>query len=115
MKITMDAAGRMVIPKSLRTAMGLTPNTPVDISFSDGRLIIEFAPLDAVVVERGGLKTLRPRQVEQAAATPEGLGPVGSGQAERTLSDPVSPPAPAPGVPELTDELVRDTLEAVRR
>lgn len=32
MTVTIDATGRVLIPKSLRTAFGLTPGTKVDIS-----------------------------------------------------------------------------------
>jgi AbrB family looped-hinge helix DNA binding protein len=32
MKVTIDALGRIVVPKPLRDALGLTPGTTVDIS-----------------------------------------------------------------------------------
>ena len=47
---TIDAAGRVVIPKALRDRLGLAPGRPVVISERDGRVEIEpvTAPLDLV-------------------------------------------------------------------
>jgi len=58
MSSTIDAAGRIVIPKSVRDAMGLRPGIPVDVLFSDGRIQIEFAPVDARVVTDHGLPSI---------------------------------------------------------
>ncbi|QIM15614.1 AbrB/MazE/SpoVT family DNA-binding domain-containing protein [Leucobacter insecticola] len=80
MKTTIDSAGRMVIPKAIRTQMGLIPGTPVDIVYSEGRIVIEYAPVEVEVRKVGRLKVLQP--------TTE--------------------------MPVLTDEIVRETLEAVR-
>ena len=44
MKATIDAAGRIVVPKPLRQALGLKPGQPLDIRAGDGRLEIEIAP-----------------------------------------------------------------------
>lgn len=60
MQTTIDAAGRIVVPKALRDAMGLTPGQVVDVVFSDGRLEIEVAPIDAHVQERKGLPVIVP-------------------------------------------------------
>jgi len=46
---TIDAAGRVVIPKPVREAMGLTPGAKIDVSFSDGSIQIEYAPVEAWV------------------------------------------------------------------
>ena len=41
MKTTIDAAGRVVIPKSLRVKLGLIGGHPIEIRESDGRIEIE--------------------------------------------------------------------------
>lgn len=81
MSSTIDAAGRVVIPKALRDAMGLTPETPIDFIFTDGRIEIEFAPTTIRADLSGWMPVLE--------------------------SDEPLPP--------LTDEIVRATLESVRR
>lgn len=40
MRTTIDAAGRVVIPKALRDAVGLAPGTELDIDAVDGRVEI---------------------------------------------------------------------------
>lgn len=47
MSTAIDSAGRLVIPKALRDAMGLRPGVKVDMSYTDGAIIIEFAPIHA--------------------------------------------------------------------
>ncbi|HLR93184.1 MAG TPA: AbrB/MazE/SpoVT family DNA-binding domain-containing protein [Jiangellaceae bacterium] len=54
-RTTVDAAGRLVVPKELRVALGLEPGRAVDIVFTDGRLEIELAPVEAQVVREEGL------------------------------------------------------------
>jgi AbrB family looped-hinge helix DNA binding protein len=41
MKSTIDAAGRVVIPKGVRQAAGLRPGTKLKIEYRDGRVEIE--------------------------------------------------------------------------
>jgi AbrB family looped-hinge helix DNA binding protein len=81
MKVALDAAGRLVIPKSLRQALGLKPGQPLEIRAGDGRLEIEIA------------------------ATPVRLKKRGKGVVA----------VPDAGLPSLTAEQVRDTLDRVRR
>jgi AbrB family looped-hinge helix DNA binding protein len=81
MKTTIDAAGRLVIPKELRSRLGLTAGQELEISERDGRIEIEPPSAKISLVDRGN-----------------GLVAV----ADRAL-------------PPLTDEIVRDTLERVRR
>ena len=81
MKTTIDSAGRVVIPKALRDALGLTPGQPLEIDERDGRLEIVPAP------------------------TPMQLVDEGDGVAAVADTD----------MPVLTADMVRDTLERVRR
>ncbi len=53
MKTTIDAAGRIVVPKALRDAMRLQPGQAIDIIYTDGRLEIEVAPLEVQVSGEG--------------------------------------------------------------
>ena len=81
MRTTIDAAGRIVVPKALRDAMGLAAGRTIDMVFTDGRIEIELAPIEVELESKGRL----PRLV--------------------AMSD----------QPELTDQQVRDALEATRR
>ncbi|HEV8241031.1 MAG TPA: AbrB/MazE/SpoVT family DNA-binding domain-containing protein [Thermoanaerobaculia bacterium] len=81
MRTTIDAAGRVVIPKELRLRFGLTGGQEIEIREGEGRIEIEPAAT-AMSLRR----------------TRRGLVAV----AERKL-------------PPLTDEMVRATLERMRR
>jgi AbrB family looped-hinge helix DNA binding protein len=81
MKSTIDAAGRIVVPKALRLALGLKPGQTLEMRAGDGRLEIEIA------------------------ATPMQLKKRGKGMVAVRETD----------LPPLTADLVRETLERVRR
>ncbi len=53
MKTTIDAAGRIVVPKPLREQLGLAPGQLLEISAGDGRLEIEIAATPMKLVRRG--------------------------------------------------------------
>jgi AbrB family looped-hinge helix DNA binding protein len=77
MKVTIDAAGRLVIPKSLRQALGLKPGQALEIRAGDGRLEIVIAPTPMRLKKRGkGVvavteTTLPPLTAEQVRDTLE--------------------------------------------
>lgn len=53
MKTTLDASGRIVVPKPLRQALGLKAGQPLEIRASDGRIEIEIAPTPMQLKKRG--------------------------------------------------------------
>jgi AbrB family looped-hinge helix DNA binding protein len=81
MRTTIDAAGRLVIPKRIRDRLGLRANEQVEVTERDGRIEIEPAPTDVELVREGSILVAQPEQP----------------------------------LPPLTDAIVRDTLDQVRR
>jgi AbrB family looped-hinge helix DNA binding protein len=61
MKTSIDAAGRLVIPKEIRREAGLRPGIPLEIRWEAGRIEIEPAPLPVKLVRRGRLLVAEPR------------------------------------------------------
>lgn len=55
MEATIDAAGRVVIPKSIREAAGLKPGSPLKIEYREGRIEIERKSPKVRLVKKGGL------------------------------------------------------------
>ena len=53
MRIPIDAAGRLVIPKALRDAAGIVPGETVEATVRDGRIELEVPPAE-VRIERHG-------------------------------------------------------------
>ena len=51
MRTTIDRAGRVVIPKSLRDALRLTDGAAVEIRLEEGRILLEPAPVTKKVVD----------------------------------------------------------------
>jgi AbrB family looped-hinge helix DNA binding protein len=49
---TIDHAGRLVVPKSVRQQAGVRPGVPLRVSVRDGAVVIEIAPRDVRVIER---------------------------------------------------------------
>jgi AbrB family looped-hinge helix DNA binding protein len=76
MRTTIDAAGRIVVPKSLRDALGLDPGQELEIRAEDGRLEIEAAPTTVRLKKRG----------KGVVAVPEtDLPPLTAGEVRETL------------------------------
>ena len=81
MRTTIDAGGRIVIPKAVRDGLRLIPGQTVEVLERDGHIEISPAPTPMKLETRDGV----------AVALPEDQ------------------------LPPLTDEVVRSTLEQIRR
>lgn len=55
MRITIDSAGRLVVPKSIRDELGLRGGEELEIVERDGRIEIEPVPTPMRLVDRGGV------------------------------------------------------------
>ena len=53
MKASIDSAGRIVVPKALRLALGLKSGQPLELRARDGRLEVEVAPTPVHLKKRG--------------------------------------------------------------
>ena len=71
MKATMDAAGRLVIPKDIRRQARLQPGMPLDVRWHDGRIEIEPAPVPVALVRTGRFVVAVPQAEGPALTTAE--------------------------------------------
>jgi AbrB family looped-hinge helix DNA binding protein len=53
MRVSIDSAGRIIVPKPLREALGIKPGQLLEIRAGDGRLEIEIAPTPMRLEKRG--------------------------------------------------------------
>jgi AbrB family looped-hinge helix DNA binding protein len=81
MKTTIDSAGRIVVPKSLRQALNIKPGQVLNIRAGDGQLEIEITANPMTLKKRG----------KDFVAVPD------------------------VGLPMLTADAVRETMEHIRR
>ncbi len=81
MKTAIDRAGRVVIPKAMRQAIGLDGGGSVEVTVRDGRIEIEPTSVPMQVVKIDGFPVIQPESE----------------------------------LPPLTAEMVRATLDQVRR
>lgn len=64
MRVAIDAAGRIVVPKALRDELGLTPGTELEISAGDRGLEVVVAPTPMRLEEHGhGVVAVADRQL----------------------------------------------------
>jgi len=61
MKTTIDAAGRLVIPREIRREAGLTPGMRLEVRWENGRIEVEPEPLPVQLVRRGRLTVAIPQ------------------------------------------------------
>jgi AbrB family looped-hinge helix DNA binding protein len=77
MRTTIDAAGRVIIPKAIRDALGLVDGTPLEVELRDGAVILEPPPTAVKLVRRGRVFVAEPKErlpklsAEQVRATLE--------------------------------------------
>jgi AbrB family looped-hinge helix DNA binding protein len=60
METTIDNAGRVVVPRSIRKAVGLSGAGPVDIVERDGQIVISAQPVSKHLAERNGVTVCVP-------------------------------------------------------
>ena len=75
---TIDAAGRIIVPKALRDALGLSPGTELEIVAADGTL--ELSP-------RATRMRLEGRGASAAAVADEPMPPLTADQVRTALED----------------------------
>ena len=68
---TIDSAGRIVVPKALRDALGFVPGQRLEIRASDGKLEIEPLPTPMRLERRKGALVAVPEEGELPTLTAE--------------------------------------------
>lgn len=66
MRTTIDAGGRVVIPKEIRAALGLRPGQVVDVAVLDGRVSVDLTGVGMHLETRDGV----PRAVADEPVEP---------------------------------------------
>jgi AbrB family looped-hinge helix DNA binding protein len=65
MVVSIDSAGRLVVPKAIREQAGLEPGMELEIRCRDGRVEIEPSPREVRLVRRGKLLVAIPKEVSE--------------------------------------------------
>lgn len=60
--VTMDRAGRIIVPKVLRDRLAVQPGQPLRAQVRDGRLEIEPEQIEAELVEVDGVLVITPTE-----------------------------------------------------
>ena len=79
MKVAIDTAGRLVVPKAIREQARLRPGMPLEIVYRDGRIEIQPTPIAVCIETRGSLKVAVPLQQPGQ--------PLNEGDVHRTLEE----------------------------
>jgi AbrB family looped-hinge helix DNA binding protein len=61
MRTAIDRAGRVIVPKALRDALGLEPGRELEIQARDGMLVIEPVPTEIRLIKRGKTIVAKPK------------------------------------------------------
>jgi len=62
MRTTIDAAGRIVVPKPMRDELGLSGGQELEITARDGRIEVDVALVKMELKERGGVAVAVPSE-----------------------------------------------------
>lgn len=62
MKSTIDSAGRLVIPKAIRSEAGLKPGMSLEVCWRGGKIEIEPVSVPVRLVRKGGLLVAIPQK-----------------------------------------------------
>jgi AbrB family looped-hinge helix DNA binding protein len=80
MRTTIDGAGRVVIPKSIRDRLGLAGGTPLEISEEDGKLTLERPAVEIRLTRTG-------RGLVAVAAETDDMPPLTGSETGQTLDE----------------------------
>jgi AbrB family looped-hinge helix DNA binding protein len=69
MRTTIDAAGRVVIPKPMRDELGLRGGDEVELTIREGRIELEPSSKPVLLVERDGFLAAEIEEDESAPLT----------------------------------------------
>ena len=66
---TIDSAGRLVVPKSVREQARIRPGQPLDVRYEDGRIEIEPRPISVRLKKSGEITVAVPNDdIERLSA-----------------------------------------------